>query len=269
MSFFDLGKKEDKESSEQPEKPEQNLHNGELEKGYEINKENKEKEEEEEIKKDPRDERPENKEKKFQFLIPEEKYNKMKSSIKNAIKGFMNKLDQKKEDLINKKTFAFEKKAKEASDETDQHNKIGEDGKIEKPFWKFWGGKRRKTMRKKKGRKKKTKQRKTHKRKQRKTHKRKHRTRRKRNRKTKKRNTARGVDCNFDVGDIVSFRHLMGSKKQKPGEIVEIDNKTRTVRVKHKMYSSTNDYTMSETDFIPCGRVKLATKEFIDHWDRD
>ncbi len=127
---------------------------------------------------DDRDKRPENKEKKFQFLIPEEKYNKMKSSIKNAIKGFMNKLDEKKQKILNKKTLSFEKKAKEASDETDQHNKVSEDGKVEKPWWKLWGGKRRRTRRKKKGRKKKTRKNKKKTRKKKRKYKKKSRKRR-------------------------------------------------------------------------------------------
>lgn len=260
MSLFDLGNKNEANKSEQSE---QNLPPGELERRDKIEQENKldqKKEEKKEI--DDRDKRPENKEKKFQFLIPEEKYNKMKSSIKNAIKGFMNKLDQKKEDILNKKTMSFEKKAKEASNETDGHNQVTEDGKVEKPWWKLWGGKRRRTRRKKKGKKKKTNKKKT----RRKT---KRRTRRKRNRKTKKGNTARGIDCNLNVGDIISFRLTMGSSKQKPGEIVEIDNNSRNVRVKHKKYSSANNYTMRETGFIPCGRVKSATKEFEDHWYSD
>ena len=157
MSFFDLGKKDGAEKSEQSTQSEENLPPGESERRDKIEQENKiEEQKEKEEQKDPKDERPENKPKKFQFLIPEEKYNKMKSSIKNAIKGFMNKLDQKKEDILNKKTISFEKKAKEASDETDEHNKLSEDGKVEKPWWKLWGGKRRRTRRKKKGRKKKT-----------------------------------------------------------------------------------------------------------------
>ncbi len=273
MSLFDLGNKNEANKSEQSEKSEENLPPGESERRNKLEQENKieeQKEKEKEI--DDRDKRPENKEKKFQFLIPEEKYNKMKSSIKNAIKGFMNKLDQKKEDILNKKTMSFEKKAKEASNETDGHNQVTEDGKVEKPWWKLWGGKRRRTRRKKKGKKKKTNKKKT----RRKT---KRRTRRKRNRKTKKRNTAKrsleqsgcisrdGEELN--VGDIVSFRLTKDSGKQKPGEIVEIDNNSRNVRVKHKMYSSANNYTMRETGFIPCGSVKLATKDFEAHWYSD
>lgn len=268
MSFFDLGKRNDVEKSEQSEKSEENLPPGELERRNKLEQENKieeEKEKEKEI--DDRDKRPENKEKKFQFLIPEEKYNKMKSSIKNAIKGFMNKLDQKKEAILNKKTMSFEKKAKEASDETDGHNQVTEDGKVEKPWWKLWGGKRRRTRRKKKGRKKKTNKKKTKRKTKRRTRRKRNRkTRRKRNRKTKKGNTARGIDCNLNVGDIVSFGLTMESKKQKPGEIVGITNGKAVV--KHKMYSSANNYRMVETE-IPCSRITAASDVFEDHWKRD
>jgi len=160
MSIFELGNKKDESGvGEQSAQSEDNLPPGESERRDKIEQANKieeqkEKEKEKEI--DDRDKIPENKEKKFQFLIPEEKFNKMKSSIKNAIKGFMNKLDQKKEHILNKKTLSFEKKAKEASDETDEHNQVKEDGEVKKPWWKLWGGKRRRTRRKKKGRKKKT-----------------------------------------------------------------------------------------------------------------
>lgn len=182
MSFFDLGNNENNENN----KDNENLPDGELERRNQLEKENQIKEQqqneqEEKEKKDEREQRPENKPKKFQFLIPEEKYNKMKDTVKNTIKGFMNKLDQKKQELLGKNMLSLEKKAKEATTETDRDNITDENGVISKPWYKFWGGKRHRTRRKRKGKKKRT--RKMKKRRTRKMKKRKGKKRRKTKRK--------------------------------------------------------------------------------------
>jgi hypothetical protein len=71
----------------------------------------------------------------------------------------------------------------------------------------------------------------------------------------------------LNVGDIISFRFLMGLKKSKPGQIIEI--KDRHARVKHKMYKSNGTFEYHETDFLPCGRLTPASGDFKDHWNVD